>query len=137
MIMLTCIAKFPTPPDPATTPATKQPVSQHFSAAVDGNEVVPVTEYDMAATEAAPFDVPEDSGVELSLFYRDASGLDSVIRTQAVMAPPAPDTIPPDAPGDFGEITFEPSAEVPAEETEADEPPAPPVPDEEPPAETA
>lgn len=125
--MLTCTAKFPTPPDPATTPKTKQPVSQHFSATVDGNEVVPVTEYDMAATEAAPFDVPEDSGVELSLYYLDANGNPSPVRTQGVMAPSAPDTIPPDAPGDFGEITFDPQTDVKAETVTppAPEPPAP------------
>jgi hypothetical protein len=138
--MLTCTAKFPTPPDPASTPATKQPVSQHFSASVDGVEVVPETEYDMSATAAASFDVAEGSTVELALFYRDASGLDSPGRLQTVTAPSAPDTIPPDAPGDFGEITFDPVAKdevvtPPAPETteeakttDAKTPPAPPKP---------
>lgn len=133
--MLTCTAKFPTPPDPATTPKTKQPVSQHFSASVDGNEVVPETEYALDAVAAAPFDVPEGATVELALFYRDASGLDSTGRLQTVTAPPAPDTIPPDAPGDFGEVTFDTVPEVPEPEaTVDDETEVPPAPDEEPPA---
>jgi hypothetical protein len=120
--MLNCTATLPTPPDPAVTPITKQPVAQFFSASVNGVEVVAETELPLTATQAAPFACPEDSDVSLLCRYKDASGLFSGFKTQTVKAPPAADVTPPDAPGDFGEIKFE---TVPVDPTPVVDPAAP------------
>ena len=109
-----CIATLPTPPDPAVTPKTKQPVKQFFRASVDGAEVVPETELDITVTQAPVFAVPAESEVSLLCEYADASGLRSGFKTQTVKAPAIPDVIPPDVPGDFGEIKFEAITPEPA-----------------------
>lgn len=128
-----CIATLPTPPDPAVTPKTKQPVKQFFRASVDGAEVVPETELDITVTQAPVFAVPAESEVSLLCEYADASGLRSGFKTQTVKAPAIPDVIPPDVPGDFGEIKFEAITPAPVDPA----PPAPAEPAAETPAEPA
>lgn len=49
----------------------------------------------------ATFEVPQGSSVDLSLKYIDDAGNESAPRTQSFVAI---DTIPPEAPGVFGEI---------------------------------
>ena len=113
------IATFPTPPDPATTPKTKLPVSQQFAVAVLG-AIVFSSEYAMDILASDAFEVAEESEVELTLTYTDASGLVSAPRKQTFTVAPIPDTIPPDAPGEFGEIKL--VEEVPVEPTPTPDP---------------
>lgn len=101
-------ANFPAPPDPANTEATKQPVKQYFSAksTADGVETVllPETELELTETQSPWVQGAEEADVTISLFYKDASGLPGPAQTQTFKLPAAPDNIPPDAPGPFGEI---------------------------------
>lgn len=105
--MLNCNVKFVPGPDPATTPLSKQPAKQLFSAKVNGTEVVAETEYEMSAEGPAVFQCPEDASVELALRYAGASGLFSEYARKTVTAPSAPLTNP-DAPADVGDVSFTP-----------------------------
>lgn len=101
------IKKFPTPPDPATTPETKLPTKATFAASFGGVEVAAEKEYSLDAGVSDWFPIPDDAGEVSALFsYYDASNLRSGFTTQNFAVSPAvlPDTTPPDAPVADAEI---------------------------------
>lgn len=77
-------------------------VSQHLTVTANG---VVILEADPAldATETGEFKVKDDDDVEATLTYTDDAGNVSAARKQSFKAK---DTIPPDAPGEFGEFTL-------------------------------
>jgi hypothetical protein len=87
-----------------TVPTGTDIMTQEFRVEVDGS---PSTyeagsqDLDAMAT-SAEFEAPENSSCRLSLVYVDNAGLESPESTQTFTVQ---DTIPPEAPGDFGEIT--------------------------------
>jgi hypothetical protein len=116
------IAAFPPAPDLTVTDPDKMPVSQTFWATVGDVEVARETSLPLDAGACQPFAVdPGQAGgpgvdVTLNLTYTDADGMVSPPRVQtfnvpAPTVPPAPViNLPPDAPGDFGNVTIEPDA---------------------------
>lgn len=115
--------------DLPAVPAGKDVVSQIFTASVGGVEVVS-QELATDVTVSPQYEVQEGATVDLSCVHKDNAGNLSPARTQQYVAT---DTIPPDAPGEFGEVRLV------SERTVPDAPPAPaPEPEpapEEPPAE--
>lgn len=95
----------------AKLPVVSQPdvVSQFFAVSLvtlDGeNEVLtPVKDVNLGVdVKDVDFDVPQDSTVELRLTYADDAGNVGPVQSQRFVAK---DTIAPDAPGAFGEITL-------------------------------
>jgi len=105
MDVLSYIAMLPVIPEGADVAV------QVFAVLVDGEPcVVPVggvptpQSKELSVNAAtADFDVPQDANVELELTYKDDAGnMSQGTLTQFV----ATDTIPPEAPGEFGEITL-------------------------------
>lgn len=85
---------------PAVPPGTDV-ASQVFDVTVDG-ALKSSTPYSKDVTNAE-FEVPQDSHVKLALRYIDDGGNASSPREQEF---DAKDTIAPDAPGEFGEVTL-------------------------------
>lgn len=73
-------------------------VSQRFTASQNGNDEVQTLGVDATS---AQFVVPDAAEVTISLVYIDDANNESPPRTQTFTAH---DTIPPDAPGDFGTV---------------------------------
>lgn len=94
MDLITYRATFP------ALPAGTDIVSQLFDVAADGADQ-PTQTLGKDAT-SADFEVPQDANVSLRLVYVDDAGNHSQPSTQQFVAI---DTIAPDAPGAFGEIT--------------------------------
>lgn len=95
--MLVYKAQFPALPTP------KGDIQrQRFVVNVDGEESVK-SDYDLNVTESGEFSVPQGSTVVLTLVYVDDSENVSKEARQEFVAV---DTIPPDAPGDFGAINL-------------------------------
>jgi hypothetical protein len=79
-------------------PAGKDVVRQHFAVTADGNEVKRES-FDLLVAKAQ-YEVPEGSSVVLSMVHEDNAGNMSPAQTQSFVSV---DTLPPDAPGPFGE----------------------------------
>lgn len=93
------VYKVAFPPKPAT------PVditTQRFTVSVEGESVLEA-DYPIDVTESEEFKVNDDDEVTLSLVYVDDAGNTSGATSQTFVAK---DTIPPDAPGPFGEATL-------------------------------
>ncbi len=82
-------------------PAGTDVTTQLFDVSVDGTAQPQQSLAKDAGT--ATFEVPQDSNVSLSLVYVDDAGNKSAPQAQAFVAK---DTIAPEAPGAFGEITL-------------------------------
>lgn len=91
-----------------TVPTGTDIASQHLVVTVDGAEQS-TQELGIDATTAT-FTVPENSTVKLTLDYHDNAGNESGKAEQEFVAI---DTIPPDAPGPFGEIKLVSERTVP------------------------
>jgi hypothetical protein len=94
-------------------PANTDIVRQEFDVRVNG-QPQPTQELDRNAT-GAEFEVQQNAQVDISLIYIDDAANKSQPRTQSFTAV---DTIPPEAPGDFGKI------EAISEEVKSDPEPA-------------
>jgi hypothetical protein len=115
-----CDANMPVLPDPATTIPEKVPAKQFFSASVNGVEVVPETDVPLTDTKTPSFPVSYDDDVAMVFVWEGPTGLRSGLETKTAKAPSKPvPVIPPDVPGDPGEVRFTP---VVAEAPPADVP---------------
>lgn len=105
-------AKFPELTQPDVLNGGKQFFSVHLVTVVDEKEVLTMV-FDAGyepSVKDATFEVPQDSLVEVQLRYFDDSGNPSPVQSQRFTAK---DTIAPDAPGVFGEITLLSEKEAP------------------------
>jgi hypothetical protein len=91
-----------------TVPAGTDVASQVLSVSANGT-AQPDQTLDKTAT-TAQFEVAQGSSVDLSLVYVDDGGNRSAPRTQSFVAN---DTIPPEAPGEFGAVTLISERQVP------------------------
>lgn len=95
--MLVYKAAFPPKP---TSPADV--VTQHLKVSV-GETVIHERDYTMDETSSDEFSVNDNDHVSMALNYVDDAGNIGAATTQEF---DAHDTIPPDAPGPFGEVTL-------------------------------